>query len=98
MQQFDEVIVIIGVYIDDSKLVRITEPKTIHFNLTKKVDNSLKYEIDSIIKPMNFLLRITWKTRLVNYCQSISMKAIYLNIQNSKKVNYRNLFLICHKK
>ena len=37
-------------YIDDNKLVLFTEPKTICFNLTKKVDNSLNYEIDSIIK------------------------------------------------
>ena len=28
------------------KLVIITEPKTISFDLTKKVDNSLKYEAD----------------------------------------------------
>ena len=35
-----------GVYTDDNKLVIITEPKTISFDLTKKVDNSLKYEAD----------------------------------------------------
>ena len=31
---------------DDNELVIITEPKTISFDLTKKVNNSLKYETD----------------------------------------------------
>ena len=42
-------------YIDDSKFVIIAEPKTICFNLTKKVDNSRKHEINSIIKHNEFL-------------------------------------------
>ena len=38
------------VYIDDNKLVIITEPETTSFNLTKKVDNSLVHEINSFKK------------------------------------------------
>ena len=37
------------VYIDNNKLVIIVESKTISFNLTKKVVNSLKNEIKLII-------------------------------------------------
>ena len=32
LQQFNQVTVIAGVYIDDKKLVIIKEPKTIHFD------------------------------------------------------------------
>ena len=32
LQQFNQVTVIVGVYIDDKKLVIIKEPKTIHFD------------------------------------------------------------------
>ena len=42
-------------HIYDNKFVMITEPKTIHFNLTKKTDNRLKYETDSIIRHNGFL-------------------------------------------
>ena len=43
-------------HIDSNKLVIITEPKTIHFDLSKDVDNNLKYEIDFIIKHNEFLI------------------------------------------
>ena len=39
-----------GVYFDDSELVIITWPKSIRLDLTEKVVNSLKYEIDSVIR------------------------------------------------
>ena len=42
-------------YNDNNKLVIITEPKTISFNLTKKVDNNLKNEVDHIIKHNGFM-------------------------------------------
>ena len=35
-----------GEYIDDTKLVIITELRSICFDLTRKADNSLKYEND----------------------------------------------------
>ena len=37
-----------GLHIEDSKLLIQTEPKIFH--LPKDVDNSLKHEIDSIMK------------------------------------------------
>ena len=43
------------VYIGENKLVIITEPRSISFNLTNKADNSLKHKIDSIIKHNEFL-------------------------------------------
>ena len=46
-----------GVYIHDIKLVIITGPKTICFNLKNKVDCNLNYEIDSIIKYNRFLAK-----------------------------------------
>ena len=38
------------VHIDGNKLVITTEPKTICLDLRKKIDNSLNYEIDYVIK------------------------------------------------
>ena len=46
LQQFNQVTVIVGVYIDDKKLVIIKEPKTIHFDLKA----CWKHEIDFIKK------------------------------------------------
>ena len=42
------------IYIGDNKLVITTEPKNFYFDLPKNVGNSLKHEIDSIIKHYNF--------------------------------------------
>ena len=39
-----------SVYIDDNEIVIMTEPKTIHFNRTKNVDNNLKHGIADIRK------------------------------------------------
>ena len=50
-----------GVKIEDNMLVIITEPKTIHFDLPKDVNKSLKYEVDSIIKHNTFLAEHTKK-------------------------------------
>ena len=38
-----------GLHIGNKKRVIITEPKTIHFDLSKDVDNKLEHEIDYII-------------------------------------------------
>ena len=46
LQQFNQVTVIVGVYIDDKKLVIIKEPKTIHFDPKA----CWKHEIDFIKK------------------------------------------------
>ena len=46
-----------GVHIYDKKLPITAEPKTIRFSLTKKIDDSLKYETDSIVKCNYFLAK-----------------------------------------
>ena len=46
MQKFNQVIIIMGVHTDNNKLAKITEPKTIHFDLSKNFDNNVKYETD----------------------------------------------------
>ena len=44
-----------GVHIENNKLVTTTEPKTIHFNLSKNAVNNLKHEIDLFIKRKELL-------------------------------------------
>ena len=70
-----------GVIIKD---VKITEPKTIYFDLSKKVGNKLKYKIDSITKHNEFLAEHTKKTKLVDCCPNISMELIFTNTENIK--------------
>ena len=41
---------IMGVHIESNKLVIITEPKTIYFDLSKVVDNNLKYKTEFTLK------------------------------------------------
>ena len=40
--------------IKDNKLIIIVEPKTIHLDLPKGVNNYLKHEIDYVIKHNDF--------------------------------------------
>ena len=47
-----------------TETVIITEPKTIHFDLSKDVGKNLKYEIDAIIKDNNFLAKHTIKNAI----------------------------------
>ena len=63
----NSIIIMIVVYIDNNKLLIITVPKTIRFNLAKKMNNSLKQEIDFVIKRNGFLAEERIKTRLTNY-------------------------------
>ena len=72
------------VYIDNNKLSIITMPKTIRFNLAKRMDNSLKQEIDFVIKRNGFLAEERIKTRLTNYCLDIRVETIFMNTENSK--------------
>ena len=46
-----------GVYIVDNKLVIITVPRSICINLTNKDRNSLKHEIDHIIKRNGYVAK-----------------------------------------
>ena len=54
-----------GVHIRGNKLTITAEPKTIHFDLSKDVDNSLKHEIDSVIKHNELVAVHTIKTVIV---------------------------------
>ena len=40
--------------VEDNTLIIIKKPKTIYFYFPEKLDNSLKHEIDFIIKTMTF--------------------------------------------
>lgn len=50
--------------ISDNNLVTITEPKSIHFDLPKKIDNSLKHETDFTIKHNEFSAEDTIKNKI----------------------------------
>ena len=52
------------VYIDSSKIITRTEPKTIRFDLFEKVDNSLKQEISYIIIPSEFIAEHRMKNEI----------------------------------
>ena len=52
---------IMRVYNDDNKFVKIIELNTIRFSLTKKVDNSLTQETNFIIKHNGILIEYTSK-------------------------------------
>lgn len=75
----------------DNKLEITTERKNIYFDLPKDDGINLKYEAPSIIKHINF------KIRLDNYCSNISMGKILMNTEKLKRINYINLFFYCHK-
>ena len=49
----------------DNKLVIITKPRTIYFDLSKTFDNNLKHEIGFIIKYNQFLAEHTIKNQIV---------------------------------
>ena len=51
-------------HIGDKKLVITTEPKAIHFHLSKNVDNNLKHETDLIIKHNDLLAVHTIKNKI----------------------------------
>ena len=53
-----------GVHNGDNKRVVTTEPKTIHFDLSKDVDNNLKHEINSIIKHNEILAEHTTQNNI----------------------------------
>ena len=55
MQHFNKVIITKVVHINDNKLLIITEPKTIYFDLTQNVVNNLKQGTDFIITQNDFL-------------------------------------------
>ena len=64
LQQFNQVVIIMGVTIKDNKLVIITEPKAIHFDLPIDANNNLKQEKDVIIKHNELLAEHTIKNEV----------------------------------
>ena len=59
----------------------ITEPKTIHFDLPKDVNNNLNF------------INAFYKTRLMDYCPNLSMETIFVKTENSK-TNEPHRFLL----
>ena len=85
------------VYIDSIKLLIISEPKSLHFDLSKDVDNNFNYEIESIIKHNEFLAELKEETRLVNYSPNKSMATKIMNTETVKPINRTNLFSTCRR-
>ena len=56
-----------GVYFDDNKLVIIAEPRSICFNLINKTDNSLKHEINYVIKDKGYLAEQKIKSKIGHF-------------------------------
>ena len=71
-------------YIEDDKLVLVTKPKTVHFNLTKDAWD-LKCEIDSTMKHNEVSAEHTIKKRLNDYCSNLSMETIMMDTKKKKK-------------
>ena len=67
-------------YIEDNKLAIITESKTVNFDLSKDLDNNLKYEINFIIKHNKLLAEHTMK----NEISQLLSKYKHGNTENSK--------------
>ena len=64
LQQFNQVIIILGPHIEDNKLVITTETKNFYFDLPKDVGSNFKHEIDSIIKYNDILAEHTIKNKI----------------------------------
>ena len=64
MQHFNKVIITKVVHINDNKLLIITEPKTIYFDLNQDVVHNLKQEIGFIIMQNDFLADHTIKNEI----------------------------------
>ena len=63
-----------GGFIDDNKLVKITEPKSICIDLLTKINESLEHDIKLWYVSMNLLLKeYAIKTRLSNYCSNMDI-------------------------
>ena len=81
--------------IKEKKFVIKKTPKTIYFDLSKKLDHNLNNEKDFIIKLNKFLAEHTIKkTKLVNYCANINMEQYSRTQKTVKPINHTNLYLI----
>ena len=86
-------------YFDDNKHVIITEPRRVCLDLSK---NSLKYEISSIVKRNEFLVKQKIKhvviQNLSSYCTWKDIRQQYKFKQFLFSAKYSRLFLVHHKK
>ena len=57
-----------------NKIIMITEPKTIHFDLNNEIDNNIKTKIYFILKPNEFLAEHTIKMELDELLFKIILK------------------------
>ena len=64
LQQFNQVVIIMGAHIEYIKLIVIKEPKTFHFDLPRDTENNLVHEIASIIKHNKILPEHTIKNEV----------------------------------
>ena len=64
MQHFNKVIIAMGVHSNKNKLLIITEPKTIYFDLPQDAVTNLMQETDYIIKQNECLPEHTIKNEL----------------------------------
>ena len=62
-----------------SKLLIVTEPKTIQFDLPKNVGKNLKHEIGFSIKHNEVSTEHKIKKRLVDYFSNITMETIFMD-------------------
>ena len=84
------------VIINDNKLVIITEPKTIHFDLPKDVGNNLKHKIYFIIKCNAFLAEHTIKNETGQLLSEYKHgNDIHEQQKPMKQIGHLNLFLAC---
>ena len=65
LQQFNQAIIIMGVYIDGKKLVVITEPKPICINLLIKINKSLEHDIEFIVSRNEPVTEYTTKNKII---------------------------------
>ena len=84
-------------YLYDCNLVVVTEPKTITFNLTNRIDNSLNHETEYIIEQNEVLAEHTIKMRLLGYYFKFKNGSNILEHGNYKTNDPLSFFLVCHE-
>ena len=68
-----------GIYINDKSLVIISSPISIRFDLPIKSKKGVKHENKFIIIHNKSLAECA----IANYCSDVSLKMIFMNMQNS---------------
>ena len=87
------VIITMGVHSHKNKLLIITAPKNIYFDLPQDVVTNLMQETDYMLKQNECLAEHTIKMSLADYCPNTSTETIFMNIENNKMNKYRKFVL-----